>query len=238
MGADSLGDMNFATRLQWALEQAQAKPTDLAKSLGGPGPNDSRVANWLKGPSKPNGPGMAAITAFFNSRGLPIRQQWLLHGTGSPLEPRITTHARVLVSQLSESSRSLPILGCDTVKLIPEHRRLHGAIRLEGLGSVEGWKDVYGLDASAGAFVVRAEGDAMEDEPREGDLLYVDPERQPRRGNIVVAVRAGDGASLVRKLTEEGSARYLVAKNTRYPIIPFDQVEIVGVVLRMERELV
>ena len=71
--------------------------------------------------------------------------------------------------------------------------------------------------ASADTFVVRVKGESMEPMFRPGDFLFVDPDREPRSGSIVVARRPDAGTASLKQLVEEDGRRYLKALNPEWP---------------------
>ena len=75
---------------------------------------------------------------------------------------------------------------------------------------------------SVKTFVLRVRGESMynlhgEQSFREGELIFVDPERQPINGSLVV-VRLDDvKEATFKKLVIEGDKKYLVALNPSWP---------------------
>jgi SOS-response transcriptional repressor LexA len=67
------------------------------------------------------------------------------------------------------------------------------------------------------AFAVRLEGDSMERDFRDGDLLVVMPSEAPYSGCFVIAKFANDGVTF-RRLETAGEVIRLVPLNDRYPV--------------------
>lgn len=94
--------------------------------------------------------------------------------------------------------------------------------------------------ASHGArsFALRVRGESMFDPHgrrsfRDGDVIYVDPDRQPENGSLVVAKLTDNQEATFKQLVIEGQYRYLKALNPAWPnrIIPINgNCHIVGVV--------
>lgn len=68
----------------------------------------------------------------------------------------------------------------------------------------------------------------------DGDIIYIDPERQPESGSFVIVRLPGESEAIFRQYLAEGSRRYLKASNPAWPnpIIELaDDAEICGVVI-------
>lgn len=83
-------------------------------------------------------------------------------------------------------------------------------------------------------FALRVVGDSMEPEFYAGMILIVEPEIDPVPGDFVIA-RNGDHETVLKQLTRDGADYYLKPLNTRYPIKPLGDSQIVGVVRAVER---
>lgn len=89
------------------------------------------------------------------------------------------------------------------------------------------------------SYALRIRGESMNNPNgrqsfREGDLIYVDPDRQPINGSLVVVKIEGSNETTFKKLIIEGDERYLKALNPAWPspIIPMDEtVTICGVAI-------
>lgn len=88
-------------------------------------------------------------------------------------------------------------------------------------------------------YILRIRGDAMTNPSgrpsfHPGDLIMVDPDREPEDGSFVVA-RIGD-EQVLRKLTTENGKRYLKALNPAWPDIPLDDGVVIcgGVTFKWE----
>jgi DNA polymerase V len=66
-------------------------------------------------------------------------------------------------------------------------------------------------------YIVRVEGDSMEDEIHPEDMLIVDRSLEPRHGDVVVA--SLDGEMLVKRLVVDDGRHFLVAVNPLYPAV-------------------
>ncbi len=103
----------------------------------------------------------------------------------------------------------------------------------------EAWFDeaLLGFRPKPGSFVLKVRGDSMKDAGiLDGDLVLVEPNREPRAGQIVVALI--DGESTLKRLVKVRGAWYLKAENPAYPELhPRADLVIQGVVRTVVRRL-
>lgn len=74
-----------------------------------------------------------------------------------------------------------------------------------------------------------------------GVFVFVDPDREPRHHNVVVARERETGGAMLRRLVVDGTRRYLEATNPAWPkrIVEVDNgIELLGVVVYMGRRLI
>lgn len=104
---------------------------------------------------------------------------------------------------------------------------------------VEAWFDeaVLGFRPKPGSFVLKVRGDSMKDAGiLDGDLVLVEPNPEPRAGQIVVALI--DGESTLKRLVKVRGAWYLKAENPAYPELhPRADLVIQGVVRAVVRRM-
>ncbi|GIU75573.1 MAG: LexA repressor [Bryobacteraceae bacterium] len=103
----------------------------------------------------------------------------------------------------------------------------------------EAWLDeaLLGFRPKPGSFVLKVRGDSMKDAGiLDGDLVLVEPNPEPRAGQIVVALI--DGESTLKRLVKVRGAWYLKAENPAYPELhPRADLVIQGVVRTVIRRL-
>jgi SOS-response transcriptional repressor LexA len=93
------------------------------------------------------------------------------------------------------------------------------------------------------SFALRVEGDSMNNPQGwpsipEGSIVVIDPEVEPRNGNIVVAKLIDSHRMTLKKLVMDVPFTYLKPLNPSYPIIEFkDNWTIVGVVKQVIQDL-
>ena len=83
-------------------------------------------------------------------------------------------------------------------------------------------------------FVLRVRGESMEPEYRDGDWIFVDPDRDPVNGSHIVVRMEDAQEATFKKLVVEGGDRYLMALNPAWPerVIRINgNATIVGVVI-------
>jgi DNA polymerase V len=88
--------------------------------------------------------------------------------------------------------------------------------------------------AKGNRYVIRVIGDSMQPRIEDGDLILVDYAKEPRPGDIVVALI--NGAAVVKKFLHQNGPVILQSSNPNYSDIEIketDQFKIAGVVLRI-----
>ncbi len=86
------------------------------------------------------------------------------------------------------------------------------------------------ISSSPRLFALRVQGDSMEPEFTDGDIIVVDPDRAPQPGDFVL-VRKGHNEVVFKQLKQYGDKMILRPLNPRYPEIEFtNEHEIIGVV--------
>lgn len=98
----------------------------------------------------------------------------------------------------------------------------------QNLGTYE--IDTHLFKSQEGAFLLRVTGNSMfEAGIYDGDMVMVLPEREPRHGDVVVALV--DGENTVKRFMRDGNRVYLKADNPAYEnIYPQGELQIQGVV--------
>lgn len=101
------------------------------------------------------------------------------------------------------------------------------------LGTFEIGRDLMKMEN--GAFLLRVSGNSMVGAGiYEGDMVLVAPGKEPRSGDIVVALV--DGHSTVKRYIEERGKRYLKAENPEYEDIhPEEELQTQGLVVGLIR---
>lgn len=85
------------------------------------------------------------------------------------------------------------------------------------LGDAEAWIDITSR-VGPNAFALRVIGNSMEKEFWEGEMIIVDPAREPASGDYVVAKINHDEATF-KQLIRDGGSIYLRPLNSAYPVI-------------------
>ncbi|MEJ1414262.1 MAG: LexA family transcriptional regulator [Candidatus Sedimenticola sp. (ex Thyasira tokunagai)] len=88
-------------------------------------------------------------------------------------------------------------------------------------------------------FALRVRGSSMEDEYRDGDIIYIDPSRRPENGSHIVVRLDDSEEATFKRLVMEGGDTYLEALNKSWPerVIKVNgNATIIGVVVFSGRE--
>jgi len=83
------------------------------------------------------------------------------------------------------------------------------------------------------AFALRIQGDSMEPDIKDNEIVIVDPQRIATHNSIVIVIQNGNTEATCKQLIVEGGKRYLKPINPRYPIMEMQQdARICGVVVQ------
>jgi repressor LexA len=88
------------------------------------------------------------------------------------------------------------------------------------------------------SFAIRVTGDSMRDAHiLHGDIVVVDPRREPKNGDVVLAMI--DGKQTIKRLRMRGSTWWLEAANSAYPMVRprMDDDRIVGCIGALARNI-
>ncbi len=129
--------------------------------------------------------------------------------------------------RLSSLAVSLPILGH-----IPAGGPVAAESYTDGYLTVDSQKIANPKDC----FVLKVTGQSMIDAGIfEGDLLIADSQRQPKAGDIVIALV--DNENTVKRLVKKQNKFFLHAENKEYPDIhPMESLQVQGVVISLHRQ--
>lgn len=131
--------------------------------------------------------------------------------------------------KLSSNLLTIPIFGsipAGNAQQLDEH--------VEGYHTIEA-----GAYAKQDAFALRVRGESMIDAGiYDGDIVVAVPQKQPRVGDIVVALLDGE-STLKRFMKDSNGNPYLKAENVAYPeMYPIGSLEVQGVVVSLSRQYV
>jgi len=213
--AIKLDNAAFAQRLRTLLKGTTQ--TELADQLGVPQP---QIARYLAG-RVPDPPVLVRLAGA-----LGCTTDWLL--TGREQRPLFISEEPATYGQTK--GRLLPILnwvqaGKMTASIDPYP---YAGVAEDYLAAnVKGKR----------CFALKVRGDSMEPEFREGDVIVVDPDRQPQAGDFVVVKSDEEGEATFKKYVRLRGEAYLRPVNQQnYPDIKLtDTHRLVGKVIRLHR---
>lgn len=198
------------------------------------------ASKWWNEESMPARVSMVAI-----ARELGVRVEWLQYGEGDMLAATESVRPAGLEAINAESSAdflSNVEAGPISKGLIPLISWVRAgawseAVDLYAVGDAEEWLP---CPASHGpkCFALRVRGESMYDPHgrrsfQDGDIVYVDPDRQAENGTLVIAKLTDSQEATFKQLVIEGEKRYLKALNPSWPnrVMPINgDCIIVGVV--------
>jgi SOS-response transcriptional repressor LexA len=158
-----------------------------------------------------------------------INVNWLLTGEG-PMEVNITTSPATMTRNsrlphehgLLENAPSNVAPGPATLHRVPLISNVQAGAWTEIIdnlqpGDAEAWIDITSK-VGPNAFALRVIGNSMEKEFWEGEMVIVDPAREPASGDYVVAKINHEEATF-KQLIRDGGSIYLRPLNSAYPVI-------------------
>lgn len=108
--------------------------------------------------------------------------------------------------------------------------------------TTEEWRPTT-VKVSKNAYAIRIEGDSMINPNGypslpPGAIVIVEPHRQPRNGDIVIARLENSMEATIKKLVVDGQQKFLKPLNPQYPIIEINgNCSICGVAIKVEMDL-
>lgn len=102
---------------------------------------------------------------------------------------------------------------------------------LHAPGVAEDWVDTT-APIHAHTYALRVKGDSMEPTFPAGHHIVVEPERDPKSGDFVIA-QNGDDEATFKQLIKDGGDWYLKPLNPRYPVKPLGSARVIGVVVEV-----
>lgn len=220
-------NMSFQERLQRALDFRAMKPAELARHIGlSPG----AISQWRSGDTANPEAGHAQAAAD----ALRVPSRWLILGEGpdptrQPSDKEF--HHLNDVSADYGDDRVPVIEWADVVAFVQGGRD----VKLNNTNNRIACPESHG----SGTFAVRVRGESMyhpHARPmfNDGDMIFVDPTRQPEDRFFVVVQPDPEQPPILRQLLVEGERRYLKALNPAWPepMIPFPEgARVIGVVI-------
>jgi len=182
------------------------------------GVSDVAVGYWEKDLNVPGGESLLKLAKFFNTS-----IDYILYGTE-------------FEGSLITKMRRVPVISWVQAGSFTE------AKQADAFADVERWVETS-LRISDNSFALEVKGDSMTNPNGlptipEGATVIVDADAEPMHGRIIVARVDGTNEATVKKLVIDGSQKFLVPLNPRYPNIPINgNCVIIGVVKGVQYEL-
>ena len=159
-----------------------------------------------------------------------FRPDWLQSGRGAKLHPGRT-------EVIAETTRQY---GLDRIAIVP-------VLTWVQAGALHSTEDLYPYAGAAEeylsvsvrgehCFSLKVRGESMLPDFREGDMIVIDPDLQPRSGDYVVVVIDGTGEATFKRYMQKKDGEVLMPLNPDYaPIVLLPEHRIVGKVVRLVR---
>lgn len=194
----------FSRRLNAVLDDAGFAPKGRGRQvqLGNLfGVSQKGARKWLEGEAIP---GMGRLEQI--GRRFGVRVEWLLTGRG----PRREADSISNVEPGPDMQGSYPLISwvqagqwCEIMDNFAP-------------GDAEDWLPCS-VKVGPQTFVLRVVGVSMEPRFREGELIFVDPDREPANGSFVVVRLEDSQEATFKQLVQEGGRQYLKALNPAWP---------------------
>ncbi len=224
----------LAERLRYAMEVIplkKIKGVDLARAVGVKPPS---VSDWLSGKSKT----MEGENLLKASKFLGVNPHWLATGYGSPSDINTKNENKDLSNIIFRdlNLHKIPVL--DYVQAGFWHEVVYDGSTPHSYT----YTDYLGSTPEA-MFSVIVQGNSMEPDFKEGDMLIVDASINPKPGSYVIAQNGSHEATFkkYRVLSHDEYGRdifELIPLNTDYPTLSSTthDIRIIGVVVRHMRD--
>lgn len=224
----------LAERLKYAMEvlpHKKVKGVDLARAVGVKPPS---VSDWLSGKSKT----MEGENLLKASKFLGVNPNWLASGNGSPTDNDKKNKDEELSNVLFRdlNLHKIPVL--DYVQAGFWHEVVYDGTTPHSYT----YTDYLGSTPEA-VFSVIVQGNSMEPDFKEGDMLIVDASLTPKPGCFVIAQNGSYEATFkkYRVLSHDEYGRdifELIPLNKDFPILSSTkhEIRIIGVVVRHMRD--
>lgn len=206
MKYETSGDRLKRRRKELRLTQRQ-----LSKKVGVSAPS---ITQWELGNTNPRGESLNLLCKALN-----CSLDWLLYGYGDP------------------EDKDQPVnLGPNLKDLYPIISWSQAAADNPIEEANKADADLYPCPAKCGAntFVLTVQGISMNPDFKNGDLIFVDPEKSAEHDSYVVIKNAGDNQAQFRRLVVDSGSMFLVPENPNWPeqfIKLDDSAKIIGVVV-------
>ncbi len=221
---------NLAERLKYATEvlpSKRIKGVDLARAVGVKPPS---VSDWLSGKTKTmEGENLLKVSKF-----LGVNPNWLACGNGSPRNSDEKNNDEELSNVIFRDLKLHKIPVLDYVQAGFWHEVVYDGTTPHSYT----YTDYLGSNPES-IFSVIVEGNSMEPDFKEGDMLIVDASITPKPGCYVIAQNGSHEATLkkYRVLSHDEYGRdifELIPLNTDYPILSSikHEIRIIGIIVR------
>lgn len=225
-------------KLREARERKQLTKTAFAKAVG---VSNATATDWEKGSDVGGIKEISGVKLMKVCEVLGIEAVWLLSSAvaSKNMQPKATVPFDENVRPVPMGSRPIPVISAVQAGALRDMECPYEP----GDGYAVEYTD--DLKLSRWTFGLDVEGDSMMPRFQPGDRLIVDPEREPKPGNFVIARNGSDQATFKkyrpRGINAAGNMIFeLVPLNDDYPTLRSDleYLVIIGVVTEVKQKLV
>lgn len=197
--------MDIGSRIEQARTRAGLDRNQLAAACG---ISYQAVQQWEVGKTKPAARALLAI-----AKATGTNPDWLVDGTGKMDAHQVMEPDKTYSSNVE--SAPWPLGHVPLISSIQAGAWCEAVDNFHP-GDAEEWLPAPAKHGPH-AYALRVMGTSMEPRLKEGELVVVDPGRDPESGSIVVAKKAGNQEVTLKQIIREGGETYLKALNPHWP---------------------
>lgn len=203
----------FTERLLWAMNRRTpaVSQSELARAIG----VSPQTIQYLCDPAR-NAQGSKHTTKIADYLG--VYALWLSEGKGSrgPFDETNRVEESASVPYQANTTEGPAIRGRVPIISWVQAGDFCEAIDEFHPGDAEDWAP-FAAAHSDMTYALRVRGPSMEPRFSEGEVIIVDPQKQPDNGRFVIAKKSGSHEATFKQLVLEGGESYLRALNPDWP---------------------
>ena len=200
----------LAQRLNFVMKEAGINQSELAVRVG---IKQQAISRMLTGVTKNS----RYFLPICNE--LSVSPKWLMEGIGNIYTRNINSDAII---------HRIPLLTLKQVLNWPQNKE---QLTNE---TIETWWEISSTNVGQNGYAIRVRGDSMEGPGHrciyEGCILIVESTSEYESGDLVIAKLPTSSSGCFKQIVDEADTTYLKSFNPSYPMIKFENGEVLGVV--------
>ncbi|RLV59476.1 helix-turn-helix domain-containing protein [Parashewanella curva] len=200
----------LAERLDFVMKEAGINQSELASRIG---IRQQAISRMLTGITKNS----RYFLPICNE--LSVSPKWLMEGIGETYSRDLKTDSVI---------RRVPLL---TLKQVINWSHNKAEITDD---MIDAWWEVSSTNVGEDGYAIKVRGDGMEGQGHrcisEGCILIVESTSEYESGDLVIAKLPTSSSACFKQIVDEADATYLKSFNPNYPLIKFEDGQVLGVV--------